>query len=325
MYYPPPQPDSGTALYTIPHINIRRPWSPQELEPYINHAQLLDQSEASYEEYDMMDYAATLHRPSTQEQFSNLQHPRHVAYPVTPPRSLSFAPRHSFSSPPSLCSTDISSAKSHPQSPYSPTFIPQPLSLSSHGFPVTPAASKSDHSSNEVHIYNNQSSTNGSKDDVSTFPEWSRLWFDTKKARAYDPYGTSFPNGYDGQSQSHTARSIPAHVFSVVNSSNRSILPWSENDGISEIPVSSEMKEERLRMLEKEFGSNGRQDIIGRGDSILGSVDAKGNLVTDGPKKRTATRWAQGTFLLGLAITCIYSILVSLHVCIVINICTIFS
>ncbi len=61
--------------------------------------------------------------------------------------------------------------------------------------------------------------------------------------------------------------------------------------------VPDSIKEERMRMLEKEFGSSskgkGKERAWGTSDAPVGAIDAQGSLVTDGPKRRTAVRWMQ--------------------------------
>lgn len=64
-----------------------------------------------------------------------------------------------------------------------------------------------------------------------------------------------------------------------------------------------------MRMLEREFGKKGAPT-----DSeahIIGSVDEKGALITAGPKRRFAARWAQGLLALATAISSLYGALVS--------------
>jgi len=67
-------------------------------------------------------------------------------------------------------------------------------------------------------------------------------------------------------------------------------------------------------MLEREFGGKGIGKVDhadGDGDDrVVGSVDKKGNLVTQGPKKRVATRWMQILFALGTGIASIYGTVV---------------
>lgn len=63
-------------------------------------------------------------------------------------------------------------------------------------------------------------------------------------------------------------------------------------------------------MLEKEFGHNGIDSLVIDQAKVIGSVDAKGNIITDGPKKRIITRYVQFTFVLGTTIASLYSALV---------------
>jgi hypothetical protein len=72
-------------------------------------------------------------------------------------------------------------------------------------------------------------------------------------------------------------------------------------------------------MLEREFGPNSRRgkgksqgDFVDEeGKPLVGMVDSKGNLVTQGPKKRTAVRILQILFALGAGIPAIYAAVVS--------------
>jgi len=72
-------------------------------------------------------------------------------------------------------------------------------------------------------------------------------------------------------------------------------------------------KEERMRMLEREFGPNATSKRKAQGDfldengkPLIGTVDASGNLVTQGPKKRVTLRILQLLFALGAGIPAIY-------------------
>lgn len=46
-------------------------------------------------------------------------------------------------------------------------------------------------------------------------------------------------------------------------------------------------------MLEREFGGSDVGKPKGEEEHIIGSVDSKGHLITEGPKKRAATRWIE--------------------------------
>ena len=63
-------------------------------------------------------------------------------------------------------------------------------------------------------------------------------------------------------------------------------------------------------MLEREFGKNAGKDA--EPERVVGSVDERGRLITEGPKKRLAVRWIQFLLALTAAVTSIYSGLVCL-------------
>ena len=67
-------------------------------------------------------------------------------------------------------------------------------------------------------------------------------------------------------------------------------------------------------MLQREFGAKFKKGLgMGGeegGDRVVGSVDEKGQLVTQGPKKRSAMRILQGLFALGSGASAIYGAMV---------------
>jgi hypothetical protein len=79
------------------------------------------------------------------------------------------------------------------------------------------------------------------------------------------------------------------------------------------------VKEERMRMLEREFGaqsepksrSDAYDGLDENGKPLIGSVDHKGRLVTEGPKKRIALRMLQIILTLTAGVPSIYAALVS--------------
>jgi hypothetical protein len=94
--------------------------------------------------------------------------------------------------------------------------------------------------------------------------------------------------------------------------SQRDLLPWTNaNVGNAEERVTEEVKAERLRMLEREFGDgeHGNNQVEGA-DGVVGSVAEDGRLITAGPKKRVAVRVLQGLFACGTAVSGIYGALV---------------
>lgn len=48
-----------------------------------------------------------------------------------------------------------------------------------------------------------------------------------------------------------------------------------------------------MRMLEREFGGKGKAKESEEGETMVGSVDRNGKLITQGPKKRLAVRWLE--------------------------------
>lgn len=95
------------------------------------------------------------------------------------------------------------------------------------------------------------------------------------------------------------------------NSKSPSVLPWNaplgplHSDYIAPLP--DEVKEERMKMLEEEFGD---KPTLSVNDVEVGSgprVDEDGNLIMYGKKMRIAVRWAQGLLSLGAAISSLYA------------------
>ena len=81
-------------------------------------------------------------------------------------------------------------------------------------------------------------------------------------------------------------------------------------------PLNPILKEERLRMLEREFGSKGMNKGVGiyddDGKPKVGSVDGKGNLVTSAPGRRIFVRVLEIVLAAGACIPAIYASLVGL-------------
>lgn len=87
-------------------------------------------------------------------------------------------------------------------------------------------------------------------------------------------------------------------------------MPWSLDP--PDVPVDHGTKEERIRMLEREFaGAHPAFESEEKPESLVGTADAKGNLITQGPRKRIAFRITQILLALAAAIPAIYAALVS--------------
>lgn len=124
---------------------------------------------------------------------------------------------------------------------------------------------------------------------------------------------------YPGTDPSSLSDPVFAPPSSIGHESTRGLLPWSHSDGSAAVDPLT--KEERMRMLEREFGPNSKKgkgkalgDFVDEdGKPLIGTVDANGNLVTQGPKKRVAIRVLQALFALGAGVPAIYAAVVSMH------------
>ncbi|CCM06877.1 uncharacterized protein FIBRA_09185 [Fibroporia radiculosa] len=112
-------------------------------------------------------------------------------------------------------------------------------------------------------------------------------------AHAYNtsPYALSPPPSYPSRS-----------------SRDLNTVPWSVDPADADLPIDPALKEERIRMLEAEFGT--KQAPQDEGEKV-GSVDANGNLITDGPRKRLAVRCIEILLALTASAASIYTALAS--------------
>ncbi len=89
-----------------------------------------------------------------------------------------------------------------------------------------------------------------------------------------------------------------------------SLLPWSLDH--PDAPLDQGTKEERIRMLEREFaGVHPAFEPEPKPETLVGTADANGNLITQGPRKRLASRITQILLALAAAIPAIYAAVVS--------------
>ena len=159
--------------------------------------------------------------------------------------------------------------------------------------------------------------------DVSHFPAWSRNWYETRKKNSLPEYDLDVPlpariSIFDPTFKATDYDSLPSYgsdMFPTQLASTREYyLPWSSDPLDNGRPVDTETKEERIRMLEREFGQTAKpppHDAFTdeNGKPLVGTVDANGNLVTVGPKKRAAVRALQILLALVAAIPSIYAAL----------------
>lgn len=140
--------------------------------------------------------------------------------------------------------------------------------------------------------------------DISHFPAYSRAWYEKP----------SLNNLQSGR-----------HAGSSSKQSNHSGLPWDTNFGNGgSSAIDPITKRERIRMLEQDFGKDAEEAVRKTG-SIVGSVDANGNLITSGPKKRALTRWSQALLALLGGASAIYGALVCLNTALCMHGCRILT
>ncbi|KAJ3567721.1 hypothetical protein NP233_g6176 [Leucocoprinus birnbaumii] len=306
-------------------------------------------SEASVEALDLADYARTLRTRPPGDPYpdfpssSQTQLPRND-FPSYPP--VSFVPEARVSrdslSPPSLVSrgATLSSSGTHSTSrggrrPFS---LPTPNSSNPalHSHRIQPRIVEPQPTYPGIHP---------PEIDVSQFPAWSRSWYQTTNRAdppsppPIDEFYTAIPPSHFNPTKQPSKNvfdpdyihydqdyypatdpsSLPDPVFappsSMGHDSTRELLPWSHTDNSPSVDPST--KEERMRMLEREFGPNSRKkgkvgaDFLDEdGKPIIGTVDQNGYLVTQGPKKRIALRVMQVLFSLGAGLPAIYAAVV---------------
>ena len=93
--------------------------------------------------------------------------------------------------------------------------------------------------------------------------------------------------------------------------SSRDFVPWGSDPLEADAPVDPETKEERMRMLQAEFGGRNVGRPTDEDDERVGGVNNKGKLVTEGPKKRLTVRCIQVLLLIAACISSVYTGLVS--------------
>ncbi|CAA7271855.1 unnamed protein product [Cyclocybe aegerita] len=137
-----------------------------------------------------------------------------------------------------------------------------------------------------------------------------------KKKSPFDPGYVHDPYNYNSYNPSdpYSPYDLPPPLSSIGHDS-RDVLPWSNDPPEYGPPLDPMLKEERMRMLEREFGSKGKDKGKGNGKALVdedgrplvGTVDEKGKLVTTGPKRRITLRLLQIVFAAGACIPAIYA------------------
>ncbi|KXN80986.1 hypothetical protein AN958_06498 [Leucoagaricus sp. SymC.cos] len=313
-------------------------------------------SEASIEALDLADYARTLqtrqpedpYPASQQERYPQSQHTQDH-FPSYPPGSFIPEARGSRDSlsPPSLVSRGVTSSSTGTTS--TSRGGRRPFSL-----PTPNSSQYALHSSSRSHRPQPRiveprptyPGTNPSEIDISQFPAWSRSWYQPanrvnphspppiddlytaippsnfntgkdKNKNLFDPDYVHYDQEYyPGTNPSALSDPVFAPPSSMGHDSTRELLPWNHSDNTAAVDPLT--KEERMRMLEREFGPNsgkgkgrsGGDFLDENGKPLIGTVDEKGNLVTQGPKKRVAVRVFQTLLALGAGVPAIYAAVV---------------
>ncbi|KAI0934764.1 hypothetical protein AcV5_006504 [Taiwanofungus camphoratus] len=317
-----------------PSSRLRRPWSPDPYDPlpsvsqhhqdepaYYIPGQYAEQrrepSDASVEALDLADYSATLTRNN-----GNIHRPlpfhAYDPYPPSPPPLRPLASSESLH-PPSLVSPSASSLHSLASST-SRAPIRRPFSLPAPSYPQRslqshPPLSNHTHAWPEPRIQ----SPDNDEIDIAHFPSFTHAWYEGGNAHTrlspppsacdakLSPFDPAYPtHAYDYSPYAHS----PPPSYPSGSSRDLATVPWGAGSTESGAPIDPGLKEERMRMLEREFGGKG----VGQGEKDededgekVGGVDAKGRLITQGPKKRLAVRMLQALLALLAAVSSIYA------------------
>ncbi|KAF9791214.1 hypothetical protein BJ322DRAFT_1118888 [Thelephora terrestris] len=322
--------DSDTGLDSPPPPSkFRRPWSPDPLgssNPSSRNRRR-EPSDVSVEALDLADYAMSLPRRATRPYDNQCNFMPNDPHPLSPRGIRPVVQSRDSLPPPSLASPGgtLSTTTSAPGSPRD-----RPRSL--------PSRSNDPHTSSErsaprivdhdTHLlsdgpFNYQD--HEPEIDTGRFPSFARHWYsdhrlttrpplsayhsvpNIENAFSFDPvYPAHKHNSFDSfqkQSFSDFGYSLPPSR----DSHSRNVLPWvnEARDPFAE-QLDPEVKQERIRMLEREFIRKGGEKGADYDENLVGGADRRGKLITQGPKKRLATRCSQALLTLGAAVSLIY-------------------
>ncbi|KAF7975823.1 hypothetical protein HWV62_8371 [Athelia sp. TMB] len=306
-----------------PQSQFRRPWSPEPFNPnppasndHGDYNPYQQASDASVEALDLADYALSLHPQPTQSRYPQFR--PDDPYPASPPPVRPLASRTSINTPSLLSAGSLAHSASSRSAIHRPFSLPPPVRSHASFSNNASALGRARQLTYPYIVAPPAMQGQDPEIDIAQFPSWSRDWYGANGHPAppspYDdhmrlpgdlgektfPFDPSYPHANTHQWQ---------HPMS--DESSRDILPWGGEAPSLGPPIDAGMKEERLRMLEAEFGAQGMggKAMTEGADGeipVVGSVDEKGRLVTDGPRKRTAIRVFQGLLALGAGATSIY-------------------
>ncbi|KAF5389923.1 hypothetical protein D9757_003642 [Collybiopsis confluens] len=321
-----------------PQSQFRRPWSPDPYDPYPSvHRNRNDVQDPHLSEENSLDSHPDYSRYPTHHLPSPLRQQRREASEVSvealdladytrtlKPQAFYQADPDILDSPPSLISRGgTSSSSSHPsvrspaRRPFSlPPPTPRNSSYPSRNAPrlrSDPTITLTSPWTNQILFRINQKPTCpnfplGPATDIYTPLPASLLDHKRKSGDVFDPNHTLRPGSYPHYP-------YDSYASSNGHDSNRELLPWSSDPPEYGPNIDDSLKAERIRMLEREFGPNAKSAKSAKNDDFLdengkplvGTVDGKGNLVTQGPKKRMTTRFLQFICACAAAIPSIYA------------------
>ena len=324
-----------------PPSRFRRPWSPDPLDSFNSsrYNRRREPSDVSVEALDLADYAMSLPRHTNRPYDNHHNFMPNDPYPPSPKGIRPFAQSRDSLHPPSLASPGgtLSTTTSASRSPRD---RPRSLPARSYG-PHT----SSQRSAPRIANYDDcilpdepySPRDHDTEIGVGRFPAFARHWYSNHRPTTRSPPSAYHP-APNADSISPFDPAYPTHKHDSFNSYNsfqkqpfsdlgynsvpssydnysKDVLPWvnETQDSLHE-QLDPEVKRERIRMLEREFASAGKDTGKGFDDdeNMIGSVDRRGRLITQGPKKRLATRWLLALLTLGAAISLVYIALVRL-------------
>ncbi|KAF7323098.1 hypothetical protein HMN09_00089900 [Mycena chlorophos] len=297
-------------------------------------------SEVSMEALDLADYAMTLRAHPQNNAYPGSS--RDAFYPPSPPAHRPLAsPPSAVSRMDTLSSNTHSSSARAGRTPRRPYSLPPP-SVNSHSSRRSqPTSPRSAASRNYPYGSGSRQPPRASDPeiDIAHFPAFSRTWYNNKPGATSPPdrYTALPPSSWnnrrapmdldahdmfrpDARPQSVDPYDPYSHpASSLGHESTRDLLPWSSEPPDYGPSIDASLKEERIRMLEREFGPNANKSsglsasngefLDEDGKPLVGTVNSKGQLVTKGPKKRLALRITQVILSLAAMIPGIYAAL----------------
>lgn len=306
-------------------------------------------SDVSVEALDLADYARTLRIRQAEDPYppfpSEIRQQNSNApssFPLLIPGAVSsdYLP---LATPPLVSrGPTLSSNTTHHSYSFTPRSLRRPFSLPPVPLSSPYAGSSLAHLNGGPGVhYPNSHLASSEGIDISRFPKWSRNWYNAQNPSAnlgnpgpeldadiYTPLPPSqfqsartrksiFDPGY--VQDSYNPYEFPQPSLPSVTRSSREVLPWSNDPAEYGPTLDPVLKEERMRMLEREFGdkakNNGKNSgnalVDEDGKPLLGTIDEKGHLVTVGPRRRVVLRVLQVMLAAAACIPAIYAALVS--------------